>query len=195
MIRLYIKVPQSLRSLAVLNTVVVWAVCTRPPTSKSSSPFSNPLVTVPNAPIIIDIIVTFMFHSFFNKLNVDVKNSLMGSHWSLKDRRSPQVAKTLRSIPTDLINVVVWTVSTLLVICMSSSPCTNPLVTVPRTSITNYIIATFMFHSFFNSLTRSMYLSFFLLLWSAGTAKSTIWKILFFFFVVDYYKLWLSGQC
>ena len=38
---------------------------TRPPTSKSSSPFSNPLVTVPNAPITIGIIVTSMFHSFF----------------------------------------------------------------------------------------------------------------------------------
>ena len=30
--------------LAVLNNVVVWMVSTRPPTSKSSSPFSNPLV-------------------------------------------------------------------------------------------------------------------------------------------------------
>ena len=38
---------------------------TRPPTSKSSSPFRNPLVTVPNAPITIGIIVTCMFHSFF----------------------------------------------------------------------------------------------------------------------------------
>ena len=37
----------------------------RPPTSKSFSPFSNPLVTVPNAPITIGIIVTCMFHSFF----------------------------------------------------------------------------------------------------------------------------------
>ena len=43
-------------------------VSTRPPTSKSSSPFSNPLVTVPNAPITIGIIVTCMFHSFFNFL-------------------------------------------------------------------------------------------------------------------------------
>ena len=41
---------------------------TRPPTSKYSSPFSNPLVTVPNAPITIGIIVTCMFHSFFNFL-------------------------------------------------------------------------------------------------------------------------------
>ena len=40
-------------------------VTTRPPTSKFSSPFSNPLDTVPNAPIIIGIIVTCMFHSFF----------------------------------------------------------------------------------------------------------------------------------
>ena len=32
-------------------------VSTRPSTSKSSSPFSNPLVTVPNAPVIIIIII------------------------------------------------------------------------------------------------------------------------------------------
>ena len=54
--------------LAVLNNAVVWMVSTRPPTSKSSSLFSNPLVTVPKAPITIGIIVTFMFRSFFNSL-------------------------------------------------------------------------------------------------------------------------------
>ena len=54
--------------LAVLNNAVVWMVSTRPPTSKSSSPFVNPLVTVPNAPITIGIIVTCMFYSFFNSL-------------------------------------------------------------------------------------------------------------------------------
>ena len=43
-------------------------VSTRSPTSKSSTPFNNPLVTVPKAPITIGIIVTFMFHSFFNSL-------------------------------------------------------------------------------------------------------------------------------
>ena len=48
--------------LAVLNNLVVWMVSTRPPTSKSSSPFSNPLVTDPNAPITIGIIVTCIFH-------------------------------------------------------------------------------------------------------------------------------------
>ena len=54
--------------LAVLNNTVVWMVSTRPPTSKSPSPFCNPLVTVPNAPITIGVIVTFMFHSFFISL-------------------------------------------------------------------------------------------------------------------------------
>ena len=50
--------------LSVLSNAVVWLVSTRPPTSKSSSPFSNPLVIVPNAPITIGIIVTFMFMFF-----------------------------------------------------------------------------------------------------------------------------------
>ena len=52
--------------LAVLNNAVVWMVSTRPPNSKSSRPPNNILVTVPNAPITIGIIITFMFHSFFN---------------------------------------------------------------------------------------------------------------------------------
>ena len=47
---------------------VVWIVSTGPPTSKSSRPFTNPLVTLPNAPITIGTIVTYMLHSFFNSL-------------------------------------------------------------------------------------------------------------------------------
>ena len=66
------KSPQVSRTLlgilAVLNNAVVWMVSTRPSTFKSSSPFNNPLVTVQKAPITIGIIVTFMFHSFFNSL-------------------------------------------------------------------------------------------------------------------------------
>ena len=69
----------------------------------------------------------------------------------------------------------------------SSSPFSNPLVTVPNTPITIGIIVTCMFHSFFNSLARSRYLTFFsysfsFILWSAGTAKSTILQVLFLFF-------------
>ena len=51
---------------AVLNNAVVWMVSTRLPSSNSSTPFNNPLVTVPKAPITFGIIVTFMFHSFLN---------------------------------------------------------------------------------------------------------------------------------
>ena len=57
-----------LRILAVLSNTVVWIVSTRPPTSKSSRPFDNPLVIVPNAPITIGTIGIFIFHSFFNSL-------------------------------------------------------------------------------------------------------------------------------
>ena len=63
------KSPQVSRTLlsimTVLNNVVVWMVSTRPPTSKSFSPFSSPLVTVPKAPIIIGRIVTLMFHYYY----------------------------------------------------------------------------------------------------------------------------------
>ena len=63
------KSPQVSRTLfnilAVFNNLVVWIVSTRLPTSRSSSPFSNPLITVPNVPITIGIIFTFMFHRFF----------------------------------------------------------------------------------------------------------------------------------
>ena len=78
-------------------------------------------------------------------------------------------------------------ISTRPLISKSSSPFNNPLVIVPKAPITNGIIVNSMFYSFFNSLARSRYLSFFshsfsFILWSAGTAKSTILQVLFFFF-------------
>ena len=99
----------------------------------------------------------------------------MVSHCSLRDRKSPQVSRTLLSILADLNNAVVWVFSTRPLIFKSSSLCTNPLVTVPRTPITISITVTFRFHNFFNSLARPRYLSFFLLSfsftqWSAGIA-------------------------
>ena len=54
--------------LADLDNAVVWTVSTHPVISKSSSHCTNPLLTVPRAPITIGIIVTFMFHSFFYSL-------------------------------------------------------------------------------------------------------------------------------
>ena len=105
--------------------------------------------------------------------------------------QSPQVSRTLLSILAVLNNAVVWMVSTRPPTSKSSSPFSNPLVTVLNALITIGILVTCMFHSFFNSLARSRYLSLFSLsfsfiLWSAGTAESTILQVLFFFFV-DYY--------
>ena len=46
--------------LAVLDIVAIWMVSTLPPTSKFSSPFNNPLVTVPKVPITIGRIFSFI---------------------------------------------------------------------------------------------------------------------------------------
>ena len=117
-------------------------------------------------------------------------------HWRLSDSKSPQVPGTLLSILAVFNNAVVWTVSTRSPTSKFSRPFNNLLVTVPKAPITIGIIVTFMFHSFFNSLARSKYLSLFshsfsFILWSAGTAKSTTLQIFFFF--VDYYKIWSLG--
>ena len=71
----------------------------------------------------------------------------------------------------------------------STRPFNNPLVTVTKAPITIGIIVTFMFHSFYNSLARSRYLSLFshsfsFILWSAGTTKSTILQIFFFLLLI-----------
>ena len=97
-----------------------------------------------------------------------------------------QVSRTLLSIMAVLNNAVVWMVSIRSPTSNSSSPFRNPLVTVPNAPITTGIIVTCMFHSFFNSLARSRYLSFVshsfsFILQSAGTAKSTILQVLFLF--------------
>ena len=106
-------------------------------------------------------------------------------HGSLSNSKSPQVTRTLLSILAVLNNAVVWMVSTRPLTSKSSSPFSFPLVTVPNAAITIGIIVTCMFHSFFNSLARSRYLSFFshpfsFILWSARTAKSRILQVLFF---------------
>ena len=110
-------------------------------------------------------------------------------HWSLSNSKSPQVSRTRLSILAVLSNAVVWIVSTRPPTSKSSRPFNNPLVIVPNAPITIGTIVTFMFHSFFNSLPRSRYLSFFSLsfrfiLWSAGTAKSTILQIPFFLLII-----------
>ena len=66
------KSPQVSRTvlsvLYILNNILVLMVSTRPPTSKSSSPFGNTFVIEPKSPITIGIFGTHMFHSLFNSL-------------------------------------------------------------------------------------------------------------------------------
>ena len=125
-------------------------------------------------------------------------------HRSLSDSNSSQVSGTLLSILINFNNAVVWIFSTRSLISKSSNPCTNHLVTVTRAPITIGITVTFMFHCFsFSSLASIMYLSLFpffysFILWSAGTAKSTIWQVSFFvlfcFLFLDYHEVWSSGR-
>ena len=105
-------------------------------------------------------------------------------HWSLSDSKSPQVSRTLLNIPSVLNNVVVWMVSTRLPTSKSSSPFNNPSVTMPKAPITIGIIFTFMFHSFFNSLARSRYLSFFLFCGQPGQESRQFYKFSLFFFLL-----------
>ena len=68
--------------LAVHNNPVVWKLSTRPPTSKFSRSFTNPLFTVRKAPITIGIIVTFLFHSFFNSQARSMYSSFFSHYFS-----------------------------------------------------------------------------------------------------------------
>ena len=100
-------------------------------------------------------LLLFTPQEFFTSVLAD------GFHWSLRDSKSLQVSRTHHSILAVLSNAVVWIVSTRPSTSKSSRPFNNPLVTVPNAPITIGTIVTFMFHSFFNSLARSRYLSFF----------------------------------
>ena len=101
----YSKSPQVsktlLNILAVLNNAVVWMVSTRPPTSKSSSPFNNPLVTVPKVPITIGIIIISLFHSFFfqftSKVEVLILIFIFFQFYSVVSRDS-KVLNSARSL-------------------------------------------------------------------------------------------------
>ena len=107
----------------------------------------------------------------------------------LNDIKSPQVSRTLLGILVVFNNAVVWLVSTRTPTSKSSNHFNNLLVTVPKAPITIDTIATFIFHSVFNSLARSRYSSLFshsfsFILWSAGTAKSIILQVLFCLLII-----------
>ena len=64
-------------------------------------------------------------------------------YWSLGNSKSPQVSGTL-SILADLVNAVVWMVSTRVHISSSSSPCTSSLLNMPSAPITIGITVTYI---------------------------------------------------
>ena len=110
-------------------------------------------------------------------------------HWSLSDNKS-QVSGTVLSILADFSKAVVWIFFTLPLIYKSPSPCIKPLLTIRRAPITSGITATFMFHSFFQG--PRTYPSFrFLSILVFGQSGHVFFCS---FFVVDYYKVWLSGR-
>ena len=96
---------------------------------------------------------------------------------------------------TSKYSAEVWMVSARPPISIPSSLFTKPLVIVPSAPVTIGITVTFMFHSYFSSLARSMYFylfSFSLIfaLWSTRAVKSTIRQFhLFFLFTITRFGL------
>ena len=130
--------------------------------------------------LLLLLLLLFTPLEFFTSVLAD------GFYWSLSHSKSPQVSRSRLRILAILSNAVIWIVSTRPPTSKPSRPFNNLLVIVQKAPLTIGTIATFMFHSFFNSLVRSTYLSFIshsfrFILSSAGTAKSTILQILFFF--------------
>ena len=112
----------------------------------------------------------------------------MFSHWILSDSKFPQVPRTLLSILADL-NVVDKMVCTRPFISISSNPCINHLLTVPRAPIIIVITVTYMFHSLLIPKQRSStYLSccFFSILLSGQSWQQSL-HFGKFSFLVDYW--------
>ena len=80
---------------------------------------------------------------------------------SLSDSKSPQVPQDSSQYFSQFQQCLIWMFSTCPLISKSSSPCTNPLLTVPRAPITIGTTVTFMFHSFFQLPSKVQVLTFF----------------------------------
>ena len=107
---------------------------------------------------------------------------LMVFRRSLSDRKSPQVSRTRLNILTNLKNAVLCMLSSYPPISKSSSPCSNPLVTVPSAPITFGI--TFMVLFFQYSCKVWVFISLFAFfqfyLVVSRNGKVHNWQILYF---------------
>ena len=140
-----------LRILSIFNNYVVWMVSTRPPTSKSSRPFNNPLVNMPKAPITIGTIVTVIFYSFFQ-----FSSEIL---WDVFFK----------------VKILEYTHT----LCQWGGNFRHSYISnrIPITSVSLFFF--YQFNAFNNALSFFSH-SFSFILWSAETAKATILKILFF---------------
>ena len=72
----------------------------------------------------------------------------MVSHWSLSDRKCPQISRTLFSILANFDKAIIWMVSTCPLISQSSNPFIKPFWIVLSAPITIGMTVTFIFNSF-----------------------------------------------
>ena len=88
--------------------MVVWIVSTHPLISKSSSLYTNPLVTVLRAPSTIGITVTFMFHRIFQfRSKVFIFLSAFFPFYSVVSRNN-KVHNSVSSLFLSFQGLVVW---------------------------------------------------------------------------------------
>ena len=177
-----------------LNNAVVWIVSTQPLFPSPPVPVSIFWCLFLRASFTISITITFKFYSFLNFIIIIIC-SVRVFHINFSWWFFPGVCVTANLLKYPrLFSIfwpfsVIWIVSTRPITSKSSRPFNIHLVIVPKAPITIGTTVTFMFHTFFNSLARSRYLSFFphsfsFILWSAGTAKSTILQFLFFLLII-----------
>ena len=146
-------------------------------------------------------------------------SKLMVFHWSFRDSKSPQVSRTLFSIPTfgdsfKSTNYNLFTVTFMFLLVITPVFHSNVLLFQnPPVPLSIFwwlywphplqLVSTSFSCSivFFSSLARSKYLSFFSLffsftLWSTGTAKSIIFQLLLFIYLFIlfffFFFFWLS---
>ena len=119
----------------------------------------------------------YYYYCYFSSFSHQRQQVL--SHGSSSDSKFLLVSWTLLSILSDLNNVVVWMVSTRPLISKFSSPCINPLVTVPRPPITICISVTFVIQIFIKFPCKVQVL---------------IFLFFFFFFVFFFFSILHCGQ-